>query len=843
MRPALLRLLKRPSAVSVLDSLTFRPIGIEQLDSRYKYLRCHTRKISRKAPPGGIEFVPESSIGNNKQRQREPRFRVHDIESPDDNFTPTIENSNGSIASQSHSRYLGLQPERLEFESDIGHTNDIGTKLVDDPEHQEDFALWEELLRYRQRHYGDKGTLDIWEGLIVRLDGIRLPVDGNRADLFWESFIDVGLRREMLMRDLEAYALELWKTTGKRWNRLYRRVVAGFLERDMVQQAVTWHGKLRYPHLSHPDDIIQLLEPAISSVFHGTDNRRTVPTDSRRPMPPSVRAFKDICCSTDGHQIYGLVVSRLLQAGLAKEALAMHRVLTARGDHPETFEDIRQLLEYVLNYAPRQTFQSLQAYASARFASQLAEDEDGAGPFEGHVSKVKDPAWFEEKPFKDDFGARLFATKAFNFNMILGGLRMFGVTAIGPQSLREMAVRAHGSQDILNKMRLLEQSGISVKDNVFARLVRKFAEENRGILLSHLLHSDQHPDTLENTLLQETLLVAYYMARDWRQYQMTLAILGELADDDPNLFNVHFRKHIAAGEMTPAVKIVDAMTLRGHILTRDSIEYLVRHALSARRPGALPPMGIDVRPGKEVNFVFRILRRVVPMGRTVDYDIWVELLKRLGTINDWRQLRDCCLWLARHYSPQTKPSNHVPWTIPSDQRRATASAQPMSYGTRMLQEIFSHNMQTAIVSWGFQMRLSPHLEKKAYNPFGVDGERLVPWVRGLVLLRELEKNGVVLKLRWIRRTCRHRLAILFGLPRYSNRHMNRMLRRENKFDVHRVIHDMNRAWGDSTLFGDREERNLARLVNPPSTKMSLNRTRRTVWRKSQLRKSAFVRSR
>lgn len=207
---------------------------------------------------------------------------MHNIESPDDTSTPALEDSNGSIASQRHSRFLGLQPEKLEFESDIGHTNDIGTRLVDDPEHQEDFALWEELLRYRQRHYGDKGTLDIWEGLIVRLDGIRLPVDGDRADFFWESFIDVGLRREMFMRDLGAYALELWKTTGKRWNRLYRGVVAGFLERGMVQQAVTWHEKLLYLHLVHPDDIVQLLEPAISAVFHGTDHQRTAPTNSRR---------------------------------------------------------------------------------------------------------------------------------------------------------------------------------------------------------------------------------------------------------------------------------------------------------------------------------------------------------------------------------------------------------------------------------------------------------------------------------------------------------------------------------------------------------------------------------
>lgn len=342
--------------------------------------------------------------------------------------------------------------------------------------------------------------------------------------------------------------------------------------------------------------------------------------------------------------------------------------------------------------------------------------------------------------------------------------------------------------------------------------------------------------------MQESFLVSYYMTRDWRQYQMTLAILAEISEEGPELFNVHFRKHIASGQLKSAAKVLNEMTLRGRTLTKDSLKLLVREALGPRRPGAGPPVRFGLHPSREVTIIFRMLKQAAPKGCPVEAGLWVEILKRFGMTHRWYEVRDCCLWLARFYSSQAKPPGHVPWIVRPGQRKAGIVATPAHYGSDMLQAIFSSQMQAALVSWGFRCRVSLS-ETKAYNPFKVEGERLVPWVRGLVLLRELEQHGVRLKRYWIRRTCRHRLAVLFGRYRLSSRHRNRMLRRENQYDVHRVIQDMNRAWGDSTLFCGLEGRNLNQLVNPPSTKMSLNRTRRTVWRATHLRKGAFARTR
>ena len=844
MRPALLRLLKRPSAVSVLDSLISTPIGIEQLESRYRCLRHHPRQLWQKPNLKEVEFESESSDGNESSTiptRPPPRFRVHEIEPPQKDTTCKEARKGSDITAQDQLWSLGLQPEILEFESDVGHTEKIGEKLVDDPARRQDFALWEELLRYRQRHYGDKGTLEIWEGLVFRADGVQLPVHGERADLFWGNFVDLGFRREIFMKELERYAFDLWKSTGKKWDKFYHRIVAGFLDRGMVQQAVAWHKKLQHPHLNHPDDILKILQPAISLDHHQTPSQHAV--SIKQSIAPGVRAFKNICRSTNGHHIYGPVISQLLQAGLAKEAMSMHAFLIQRNDHPERLEDIQPLLEYAMDHTSQHALQKLQEYADERFAFRDVGPDDhdpSAAKKTKRAPKLDDPEWMGEKPFKDDFGARLFATKAFNFDMILSGLRMFGVTAIGPQSLREMAVRAHGSQDILDKIRLLQESNISIGDSVLARLISKLAAENRDILLSDLLHSDQHPDMLEDGAVQESMLVSSYMARDWRQYQMTQAILGEISGDDPTLSNTHFRKFIASGEFPSAIKVVDAMSLRGQTLTSDSINFLIQKVLSPRKQGVGPPVGPGINPRKETTSVFRILQRVVPLGSPVGFDLWVEILKRFGMTNCWEELRDCSLWLARHYSFKPQQNDGIPWTTQPD---TGAAPLPLNHGSHMLETILNHQMQTAIVTWGFRMRLSSNPETKAYNPFGVEGERLVPWVRGLVLLRELQQNGVPLAVKWIRRTCRHRLAVLFGRPRLSSRHMNRMLRRENPYDIHRVIQDMNRAWGGSSLFGGRENRNLHRLVNPPSSRMSQRKTRRSVWRATQLRGGAFARTR
>ncbi|KAE8380296.1 hypothetical protein BDV26DRAFT_257740 [Aspergillus bertholletiae] len=812
MRPALLRLLKRPSALSVLDTLISAPIGIEQLESKY---RCEClrryRQASRQSRSAQLVESEQPASTDLATRPARPplSFHVYEIQAPQ-----TQSRDNGrtndaftSVNSANSSRGLLLQPEKLEFESDIGHTNDIGTRLVDDPNRRHDFALWEELLRYRQRHYGDRGTLDIWEGLMTRVEGVQFPVSGDTADFFWQSFVDLGLKQEVILKELADYAFELWVKTGRRWNRFYESIVGGFLERGLAQQAVEWHKRLRDPHLSCPNDILNVLRLAINSsnAFCPTS---TIPWQPRRDLiPAGLRVFENICRATHGHKIYGQAISMVLKSDYIDYVPRIHKLLVERGDHPQSYEEIQPLIEHINEYGTSRFSQKLYRYTSVQFPDQVESvNQDEPGPTDEPAAQPEDQqpeprgkAWLDEKPFKDDFGARLFATKALKFEMILSGLRMFGVTAIGPQSLREMAIRAHGCQDITDKLHELQNAGISVKDSVFVRLLRKLATENRDILLSDLLQSDQHPDVLEDAQLQESLLLSYYVARDWRPYNLTLAILSQIFENKSDLANVHFRKFLAAGEWKMAIQVVDNMALRGATLSQESIDFIAEHVLIPRARGKRPRRD-DIPAIKEIEFVSHALRHGTSNGDLAVTELWVEVLKRLGMLNLWDELRKCCLWLARQYSSSSNTTRSI-ISYPKKSQHDTG-AVPQRHGDPLLRKIFSRQMQAAIVAWGFRMRVSR--QRKWMVTQGDPYESLIPWVRGLVLLRELEKNGIHLSVAWIRRACRQRLAVLYGRNGLVNRRMNRMLRQENPYNIVRVLEDINLAWGEPSLFGDRE---------------------------------------
>lgn len=832
MRPALLRLLKRPSALSILDILASTPIGIEQLESQYACLRGQSRGFQQKPPVDDDTLCRKecSAFRRPSNTSRALSFPTYEIELSETNCArpadrPHSKNTKGT--GQCDTKGLGLRPEKLQFESDVGHFEDLGTRLVDLPENKNDFGLWEELLRFRQRHDGDKGTLDIWEGMMHRVRGVHLPIVGTRADFFWQTFVDMGLKRELILRDVVKYAVDLCEQTGARWPQMYERVVGGLLDRGKMRQAVEFHKRLQQSHLEHPNDLLRILLPAICSssssllVLPGYVNLSNA---ERRPASPGVKAFQNMCKTIEGHQIYTPVISTLLRHGFGEDAILMHGFLANREDHPQTYEELQPLLNYARTRGRKQDFRRLKNYAKQRFTSEnpSVDPETPTHDSSATISKDGSP---QGRPFRDDLAARLFATRALNFDTILVGLQVLGVTEVGPRTLREMAVRAHGGQDILNKIRQLQKAGISVGNSVFSRLIQKLASQNRDILLSDLLQSDQHPDIMEDVRVQESLLVSYYMARDWRQYNMALALLMEIAPDAPDLFDTHFRKYIAAREWGMASHLVDELAVRGKCLSEQSIDFMAAQVLSPRRQHHGPQQRWYLSPHKQLVFVFRILQRVVPAGAYVSAAFWMEMLKRMGMGNYWDELGECSRWLVRQYSHPAKRELE-PWAR-SRLFKFISHPDPQStddQSGRILDLIFTPLTQKAIVTWGFKFRLHSGTRAKFYIRHRETGKLLIPWVRGLILLRELERAGLRLHLPSIQHATRMRLAQLFSRYGLSGEPVNRRLRRENPFSLRRVLRDVGHAWGEPSLFSGMEFSNPDGLVNPPRSPSSLRRT-------------------
>ncbi|KAJ5090309.1 hypothetical protein N7532_008993 [Penicillium argentinense] len=828
MRPALLRLLKRPSAVSILDTLAATSVGIEQLECDYARLRFQPRCLRYQSTVGDTDScTTETRHGKWPRTVSEKRrlsFSTHEIEAkaPSDETLNNLP-SNPTTIHNSGAKTLRLHPDRLEFESDVGHINDIGTRLIDQPENANDFELWEELLRYRQRHYGDKGTQDIWEGLTVRLQGVQLPVSGERADFFWRSFVEFGLRREIYLGDVIQYAISLHQRDGRTWSQLYEAVVGGLLDRGRTRQATALHRWLQKSGIAQPNDLVRVLKPAFDPACLPVSSEPVnLVAAQRRTITLGLRAFKEMCRTAPGHKIYGPVVSTLAQHGYGENALRMHNFLVKHDDHPQTADEMMDILDYVKKYGSRDEFGALQTYAKERCLDTANGDGQGLHSSSSAGRRTNPP----EGRFNDDIGAKLISTRAFNFDIVQGTLKMLGVSAVGPRTLREVAIRSNGSKDILDKMNRFRTAGISIQDCVFVRLVEKLAKQNRDIVLSDLLHSDQHPDVLEDAQIQEAFLASHYMTQDWRQYNLSQAVLTELFPSSPGLWDIHFRKHIAVGEYDAASKVVDEIAVHGQRLSEESVDFMAEKVLTARQLTKAPSPGKHLSARNEVMFVFRVLERVVPAGGYISAAFWVELLKRLGMNNNWRELSEVCHWLVRWYS-------FTPGSKSKLSATSFAKDQPAGRDGRILNQIFSQRMQAAIVTWGFRSPLQDHVVGKHVYQHPNSGQKFIPWIRGIALLRQLRDAGLQVNTGWVRQATRHRLAILFSQYTPSAKPLNRTLRRWCPFTPQEVVADVDRAWGEP-LFDGAENSRPKWLVNPTRTQSSRRRASGVVLSRTEL---------
>lgn len=828
MRPALLRLLKRPSAVSILDALAATSIGIEQFGVDYTRLRCQSRCVRHSSTTSDTgDRSVERKLWPRRRTAEDKRplnFPIHDIETqtatdmtiPPHSHEPDTGNTTINKASLST---LRLNPDRLEFESNLGHTHDFGTRLVDQPQHSANFELWEELLRHRQRHYGDQGTQDIWEGLTVRIQGVYLPVIGDRADFFWKSFVELGLRREIYLADVVQYAIDLHQNEGVSWPRLYESVVGGLLDRGKTRQATALHRWLQKSGIAQPNHLSRVINPAFHpACIPVSPEPVNLVAAQRRTITLGLKAFKEMCRTAPGHRIYAPVISALMQHGYGEHALRMHNFLIKHDDHPRAVEEILDLLEYVKRYGSADEYNAIRDYAKSR-------DFDNVGLEAGMADKGGHKAKVTGKRYNDDIGAKLISTPPFNLEWVIGALKILGVSAIGPRTLREVTLRANGSKDILDRIDMIRKSGIVIEDSVFLRLVEKLARQNRDILLSDLLHSDQHPDVLADAKLQETFLISHYMTQDWRQYNLAQAVLTELLPDSPGLWDIQFRKHIAVGEYDAASRVVDEVAIHGQKLSEESVDFLAEKVLTARQVTKAPSPGKHLSAKEEVMFVFRVLQRVVPAGSYVSAAFWVELLKRLGMNDDWDDLYEMCHWLVQQYSftPGAKPS------------LISSKLQPSGRDGRILSQIFTERMQAAIVTWGFRPRIQEHLvgnDKHVYK-CPKTGNNYILWVRGIVLLRELRDAGLQVNASWVRKATRHRLAVLFSTYTPSAKPVNRTLRRLCPFTLQEVVTNLNCAWGEP-MFNEMEQTQPRWLANPSRTESSRRRASGVVLSRSEI---------
>ncbi|KAF3483626.1 uncharacterized protein GIQ15_02950 [Arthroderma uncinatum] len=675
-----------------------------------------------------------------------------------------------------------LNPQQLELESDVGHNKNIGSKLVDDARYSRDFTLWKELLLYRQRHYGDDGVIHVWKGLTRRCSGVVLPTEGKVADFLWEAFVAVALKEDWMLRELQAHAETIWNDKGTRWGFFYERVIGAFVRMGNQSQALVWHQALKDPHLDGPKAILCVFENAMAT-------------------REGLEIFQELCQLTDDHRIYASVIPLLWKQNNIQSALVMHDFLMRRGDVP-SLKDVQPLMLHVEKYSTSQQ--------QSHFISGLIK----AGTLPPGAT-LDDPRWYlsqnkantadiidaETPTVKDDFGARLFATKTFTFDLILGGLKVFGVRAIGPLTLREMALRAADITEIQHHLSAMREAGISTGNSVFAKVFDHLISRKDQRSLQDLIHSDQHPDVLESLETQESLLHHYSLSHDWRRANLTLTVLSFLSREDPHSYNVQLRNALKLDDKRLITETLDKMKNKRISPSTKTIKWMIWNMLPSHRIGTRPIL--DKASREAVLRLFGIFQYVIKYGGHIPPESWKAGLKQLITSHRWSEVERLCLWLAEAYSPK----NNLP---DSDIKNTQL---PASHPQCPLRIIFSAEFQRAIIACGFLRKPEFNFSgAPTMNPYSPTPEPVVLWICGLILLRRLKEKGVHVQTATVQRECRVRLATLFGDGHPSNRKSNLLLRKANPWTLEKIITDAESVWG-MPLFSEFGS-NMDKLVNP-----------------------------
>ncbi|EGE81462.1 hypothetical protein BDDG_04404 [Blastomyces dermatitidis ATCC 18188] len=695
-----------------------------------------------------------------------------------------------------------LDPERIKFESDVGHSRDIGTKLVDSPPFANDFTLWKHLLLYRKRHYGDDGVVDIWKGLRERGQPIDLPVEGEYASLFWRNFIIVGWKRNDFLTEVYSYACELYERSGKAWDRekFYKSVVLGLFKAGKFSRGVQWHEKLKDTHLSNPNAMLLLLfEPAVS-------------------IDGGLRALRKVCRTVDNHQIYCHTVPFLVKAGRLADALAMHNFLIERNDLPQSAQDISPLIQHLRHFGSKPEIELFLANLKLKGLFQNDISIITLSPTSGNRTSINVPPEVKQKEtnaVNDKLGARLFATKTFTFDLILAGVKAFGATAIRPQTLRQMALKAGGAKKLREQIDILKKEGISIGNSAFSKVVQKLASEGNDFILYELLQSNLHPDVLEDLETVEWLFNSSSVAGEMGRARMLFKALSILSTEDPLHYNILLRNAAHMRDWQKIPRMLDQMRQHDISPANYSLYVMVKKILPQRRPGTQEPRNPE--NSRAITFLIGTLQNMVSTGMEVPPRCWREVLKRLGMSGDWQEFRKLCLWLTHFYSP-INPKRFAS-TFDADAASADCPTSNVDHGKFLpaahpnapFRQLFSVHLQYAIIAWGFN--LPPNTREIYYNPFSTEREKIIPWIRGHVLLRELKLKGVIVQMNTVRRATRHRLAVLFGEYRVSNRPKNRMLRSTNPWTLEEILEDINNVW-ELPLFGYLAQEDMYDLVNP-----------------------------
>lgn len=411
---------------------------------------------------------------------------------------------------------------------------------------------------------------------------------------------------------------------------------------------------------------------------------------------------------------------------------------------------------------------------------------------------VGDAHGIKQKEFSEGFMARVFATQAFSLALVMKSLSFFAIDRLGPVALRELAVKAGNYPEFCNCLQELKAAGVNIQISSYGRLVHRLVEDGLEPLFDTLLASDQHPESFDDYETQELLLASFLEKGDVRNAHIAsicLSLAGKT--QDAKAWNRILQYYIGKRLYHTVRQIMLQIQTSDMSLTRPTLLHLGDYVLPPRHLGKAPEQAGEASVLQPLQFTTNAYMYAATHGTLVYPSQWVEVLKRFAMTHLWDEFERLVRWLVSHYAHMN--------SVKDESERHLQTLR----GRRTLQTIFYHNMQKAIVTWGFQ-DASHHGQLKPqplHVYFSRRGNRLSadipcePWAKGIWLLKYLRDEGLPVYSELVRDALKLRLWILFG-PGFSTKAKNHEMKRKNELSLASYIRHANEIW-DRKLFNVR----------------------------------------
>ncbi|KAH9223035.1 hypothetical protein DL95DRAFT_379963 [Leptodontidium sp. 2 PMI_412] len=732
-----------------LGSRAGRGIGIERASNAYldkvsPYdIKSHEQRRS-------LDFISAAPNGTKSKQERSPPALM--TQGPDEPKVGTRDVASKRRVVWEESIFSN---ERLEFESNLALEPTGDQHRLLDSTQGNDMSLWAMLLGYRKRIYGREGIRMFWDA--VRDRNIQLPTTGHLADKLWHTFLTFGLEDPAALESIYDYAKRNKHHHNLYWSRLYPQIVGHFLANHEGDLALKWHNRLSKLHQPGPRTFAEMCRGVVSK---GGD----------------LGTLRQIYNTQPHRNIYAKVIPLFSQKEQYKLALQWHSFLCKNGDAPRSAKVAEPLVQFLATYDPpsaRKVTQDL-VKAGTSFASSLSQKLEDNTKISREMMNIihGETMHIPVKKYNDELGARWFATTWVSLDVAINAVHALGVQEIGPLSLQAIALRNLDPEAIISRIEQLKVLGISIGVSLFSRAVEKFAREGKLDLLDGLLHSDQHPDELQNFELQEALLASYAQGADWTQYRRTLEI-RLLASMSPEIEkrNVELRMVISTSDVSVALRGLEDMLIDGIPVKGATVSLLLKHILGPRRMGQRPISLRNGLNGKDgLMRSIAMLKTIMRSGTYVHPNLWHEIIRRIGMLGHMSSMRNLCSWLATCYGPQNH-CNTESWL----QRYRVPAELPTSHGLHPLCVLFPPSLQKSIVEWGFIASQPQHSQRTRPSQFLATEDALEEkssaMTSGIHILKNLNSLGVHIDRRSVRKAIFNRLIMYYG-PGYSNRRYN-----------------------------------------------------------------------